>query len=232
MLSLTRLASNSASSLRTRSAGVSFWGGWSTAESGSESDRRRFGSRGRSTIVVEKEDNAEREEASAGGSAPLGKKTLYDQEILRTRVRSGKGATGPEKYFLIRQRQRHPTWWPEPTWFAAPKVSDTARPRAPGRAARIVHTRGCTGGSHKHSRRKHRYRRRVPYQLTLSCRSHKRPSRPRSWVMWDLSTYSTGVTKHCKHFSYGRCVNASLHFARFTGGTPTRTTFAHICTLI
>lgn len=51
ILSLTCLASDSAANLISRSAGLSFGGGKSAARSGSERDRRRFGSRGRAIVL-------------------------------------------------------------------------------------------------------------------------------------------------------------------------------------
>lgn len=53
MPSLTRFASSSAKSLRSRSAGDSFWGGWSAAQKGSDMDLRRFGTSGTFIIVME-----------------------------------------------------------------------------------------------------------------------------------------------------------------------------------
>ena len=49
--SLTRLASDSAANLLSRSAGLSFGGGIRATASGSERDRRRFGSRGRAIVI-------------------------------------------------------------------------------------------------------------------------------------------------------------------------------------
>lgn len=104
MLSLTRFASSSASSLRTRSAGVSFWGGWSTAESGSESDRRRFGSRGISVaIVVDEEDEGRGGESwrlCAGGGEEnfIGPRNSEDKSALwKRRYGAGEGLPNRER---------------------------------------------------------------------------------------------------------------------------------------
>ena len=74
MLSLTRFASSSAKSLRSRSAGVSFWGGWRTAESGSGRDWRLFGSRGIIIAIVVGRDGGKSE---SGRLCAFGKEKLY-----------------------------------------------------------------------------------------------------------------------------------------------------------